>query len=66
MSVVALMNPMHKRPEPGQKISVFKKNGTSLDCFATRITSERFVGIVIYCNGRAINENEMAGWWFVV
>lgn len=63
MTVATLMRPMHKRPVAGQKIIVYKKTGGKLDCCATRITMTGFSGIMIYNNGRVIDEDKMSGWW---
>lgn len=56
---------MWKRPLPGRKIIVLKKRGLKIECFTTHVTSANGSGIVIYHNGKAIDEMTADGWWYL-
>jgi hypothetical protein len=53
---------MHDRPDPGQTIVVYFQDGSSKHCNATMIWSGEFSGIMIYHNGKAIDESTAVGW----
>lgn len=55
--------PMHKRPKAGQQIKVVMKGSKLLDCTCTMVTSHQGTSIVIYHNGKAIDESRALGWW---
>jgi hypothetical protein len=54
---------MCNRPAPGQRITVYMRDGEELECTATMVRSGKSYAIIIYHNGRAINENKASGWW---
>ncbi len=60
--VTRIMRKMHNRPSPGECITVFFGDDRALDCVATLIHSTDFSGIMIYHDGKAIDEELAVGW----
>lgn len=57
-----LWQKMHKRPKPGQRITVRFSDGSKKSCHATRIVSDAGTYIMIYHKGTAIDEDSAVGW----
>ena len=57
------LQPMHRRPAPGQKIVVLMRDGTQVDCTATMVVAPDKAGIIIYHKRKSIDESKAKGWW---
>lgn len=59
-----MLNPMHKRPRPGQRFAVYTRAGLIRHaCRATHVVGLGADAIVIYHGKYPLDERDAIGWW---